>query len=532
MKAYRLVQYLVAGTLVLAAVLGGTALAQSVPERTLVVALSGEIPTLDPDFSRYPLSNLVLLNVYEQWFQYGEMEVEGEPYTRSDISQIKGAAIESWEVSEDRMSVLLNVRQGVKFPMSGNEVTADDFLYWLDKGPETASGILWNLDTASIDSWEKTGEYQFRLGFMTPVQPMFWMLARDQAWGVVDSQTAMEHATEEDPWGSRWLARNYAGSGEYYIERWDPGNEMVLRAHTEGYWREPPYFDTIVLRVITSAATRALLLQRGEVDIALDLSQEELESLRGADGVRVLDVPSRSRNLVFLNTSIEPFDDVLVRQAVSHLVPYDQIVDEFYRGRALRMYGPLTQLDDGYDGSAWEYEYDVDRAKELLAEAGYDDGLTFTINVMTGHTTARRLAILLQEAARPAGVTIDVRQVTPAVLAEEEATGTAQATLRTDFLNYVDDAYYAMRGYLSHSATNRSHYANERIDEIYEELRVEFDPAIRQELATEYQAILTEDAPQLWLASTPLTYALRADILGFKVLEDSLIWFYPLYRAE
>jgi len=96
----------------------------------------------------------------------------------------------------------------------------------------------------------------------------------------------------------------------------------------------------------------------------------------------------------------------------------------------------------------------------------------------------------------------------------------------------VDDAYYAMRGYLSHSATNRSHYANERIDEIYEELRVEFDPAIRQELATEYQAILTEDAPQLWLASTPLTYALRADILGFKVLEDSLIWFYPLYRAE
>jgi len=129
----------------------------AVEERILRVGLPGDVETLDPDFSRYPISNSVILNVYEQWFRYGTVDT-GEGYFRSDVKDIRGAAVESWELSEDRMSLLIHIRKGVKFVKSGNEMTADDFIYWYERGIHTKSGILWNLQAAGIKNFEKVDD--------------------------------------------------------------------------------------------------------------------------------------------------------------------------------------------------------------------------------------------------------------------------------------------------------------------------------------------------------------------------------------
>lgn len=500
-------------------------------EKILRVGIPGDVETLDPDFSRYPLSNSVILNVYEQWFRYGTVDT-GEGYFRSNVKDIRGAAVESWEVAEDRMSLLIHIRKGVTFVKSGNEMTADDFIYWYERGIHTKSGILWNLQAAGIKNFEKVDDYTVRVNFEYPMQDMFFMLARDQCWGVIDSKEAKNHATPDDPWSTQWLAKHDAGCGEFYVESWEPGVRMVLAANPN-YWAGKAYFDKVILEVIPSSATRALLLQQGAIDIAMGLSTDEIDRLRGVPGVTVISALSRSQSVIHLNCDKFPFCHQLLRQAIGYLIPYETILNEVFGGRGFVPKGPIPVLGQGHNPSFWIYEYNPEKAKELLAKAGFPNGFEFTLNVRAGEATGRTIAIILQNAMKEVGIKMNIREVPPAVFAEEEAKGIAQASLwPTGYIMYVDDPWYAMRAYLSYSATNRSHYTNYAVDWIYDKLRVTFDPAERKELIDLWQKIIVWDLPKAFIAEHAFEYVLRSDIKGFVFLEDTNYWFYPLYREE
>lgn len=500
----------------------------SAEPKTLIVAIEGDVETLDPNFSRYPTANMVNLNVYDQFFNYGSDDT-GNGYLVTNVTKIEGAAIEKWEVAEDRMSIKLFVRQGVKFPKTGNEMTADDIIYWFDKGLPTASGIQWNIETANIASWEKTDKYEVLVTFNQPLN-LFFMLARDQCWGVVDSVEVKKHATDADPWGNEWLAKNYAGAGEYIVESWEPGVQMLLKAN-EDYWGEKPYFDQILLKVIPDTSNRAAMLTRGEVDIAVGLSPDLLNEIRDKEGVSVLSIPSRTEVLMIMNNSIPPFDNKDLRYALSYLVPYETIINDVYLGNALSPKSVIPVLGQNYNPSFWKFETNIDKAKEYLAAAGFPDGFDFTVNIKQGEEISRILAVTLQTAFSKANVKMEIKEVTNAIWAEEMAKGTHQSTIwALGNLSYIDDPWYKLRGYKCDSVTNRARFCNPRIDELYEEFQVTFDPDARQVLADEMQEIMVGEAPLLWLANIPLEYALRSDIKDFTFMQDSLLWFYPLKR--
>ncbi len=506
------------------------ALAAEPEEKTLVVAIEGDIETLDTDFSRYPTSNMVNLNVYDQFFQYGYND-SGEGFSVTDVTKIEGAAIESWEVADDRMSVKLHVRQGVKFPKTGNPMTADDIIWWYNKGLATKSGILWNIELANISSMTKTGEYDVLVEFSRPLN-FFFMGFRDQCASVVDSVEAMKHATDADPWATEWLAKNYAGAGEYIVDSWDPGVQMVLKANKD-YWAGKPYFDTVILKIVPDSSNRALLLKQGEIDIAFGLSTDQVDAIRDSEGVKILSIPSRTEVVMIMNNSIPPFNNKDLRKALSYLVPYDSIIKDVYQGNALEPKSFIPVLGVGYNPNFWEYKTDAAKAKEYLTNAGFPDGFEFTLNVKQGEEISRILAVTLQTAFKQAGVTLNIREVTNAIWSEEMATGTHEATLwSVGYLSYIDDPGYKLRSYICDSATNRPRYCSPRIDEIYEEFQVEFDPEARQKLTDEVQQIMVDDAPILWLANIPIEYNLRSDLDGFVFMQDSLLWFYPLHRAE
>lgn len=499
-------------------------------QKTLIVAIEGDVETLDPDFSRYPTANMANLNVYDQFFRYG-IDDTGEGFSVTNVTKIEGAAIESWDVAEDKMSVVLHVRQGIKFHSTGNQMTADDIVWWYEKGLSTKSGILWNIETSNISNMTKVGDYDVLVEFSKPLT-LFFMLARDQCWGVVDSVEVMKHATESDPWGTEWLAKNYAGAGEYYVDSWDPGVQMVLKAN-EDYWAGKPYFETIILKAIPDSTNRALMLKQGAVDIAFGLSPDQVDAIRDVDGVKVLSVPSRTKVSVFLNTSIPPFDNKDLRKAVSYLVPYESIVNDVFMGRALSPKSNIPVLGVGYNPKFWEYETNIDKAKEYLSKAGYPDGFEFTLNLKQGEEISRLLGVTLQTAFKKAGVTINIREVTNAIWAEEMATWTHQATLwSVGNLSYIDDPWYGIRSLKCDSVTNRSHYCNDRINELYEILQGVLTDDEKTQLWDELQQIIVDDAPELWLANIPIEYVLRSDIDGFVFMQDSLLWYYSLYRVE
>lgn len=498
--------------------------------KTLIVAIEGNVETLDANFSRFPTSNMVSLNVSEQLFRYG-IDDTGEGYSVTNVAKIEGAAIESWEMADDRMSVLLHVRKGVKFPMTGNPMTADDIIWWYKKGLSTKSGFFWAIETTNTSSMTKKGDYDVLVEFSQPLY-LFFMVGRGQGQCVVDSVEVMKHATADDPWGNNWLAKNYAGAGEFIVESWDPGVQMVLKANKD-YWAGKPYFDKVILKVIPDSSIRALLLKQGEVDIAFGLSPDQIEAIRGEKSVNVMSIPSRTQVLIFMNNSIPPFNNKKVRQALAYLVPYESIINNIYRGAALQQKSFLPVLSRGYNPEFWKYETNVDKAKDLLAEAGVPDGFEFSLNIKQGEEISRILAVTLQTAFKKAGVKLNIREVTNAIWAEGMATGSHEATLwAVGNLSYIDDLWYSLRGKKCGSIVNRGFYCNPRIDELYDELRFTFDPVERKKLEDEAQQILVDDAPDLYLANIPIEYSLNSNLEGFVLMQDSLLWFYPLHRAE
>jgi peptide/nickel transport system substrate-binding protein len=321
-------------------------------------------------------------------------------------------------------------------------MTADDFIYWFERAYGTESGTAWNCTTAHIDSIDqvkKTGDYEVTVTFSAP-SPWFFYLFRDQSQGPMDAVEANAHVESDDAWATRWLAKNDVGSGEYYVESWEPGVEMVLRANPD-YWDGPAFFDKVVLRIVPSSADRALLLQQGEVDIAVDMSADELDLLRQAEGVKVLSVPTRNQMILGFNVQKEPFTDPLVRQALSYAVPYGDILNGIFRGNGLIPEGAIPVQGQLHDSSTWPYKSDLEKAKELLAQAGLADGFEFTLDIAEGSPTAEQIAILLQDAFKQIGVDMTINRQASSVFAEQLGTLEHQAWMR-DLLWYVDDPGY------------------------------------------------------------------------------------------
>jgi peptide/nickel transport system substrate-binding protein len=495
--------------------------------------MDGDIETIDPVFSHFQKANEVNYNIQDQFFRYGTApspETGTETYVTTDIL---GSSIESWEMADDGLSIVLNVRDGMTFHGTGNPVTADDFIYWFDRAVGTESGGLFNVDTGKIESWEKTGPMQVTLTF-SDKSPYFFYLFRDQSQAPMDSAAIQENATEDDPWATRWVASNDTGSGEYMIESWTPGQEMVLCANP-GYWAGEPYFKRVVLRFIPSEADRVLLLSQGEVDIAQTLSVDALNSVRDMPGVNVISEPTRNQIIMGLNNSTPPFDNKLVRQALSYAVPYDSIIEDVYGGQAQLSKGPIPVGGQYFDESLWPYETDLERARELLEEAGYPDGFSFQTHISTGDASIEQLAVFLQTALSEIGVDMQIQQDTPAIFAEGQDARTQQAWIR-DLLWYVDDPGYTASAFFTPGCCNWASYESEQINDLTAQMSVLTNEGEDREqkaaLADEYQRILIDDAPVLYRAQTNFHLAARDDITGYQQGPDNILWYYPLARAE
>jgi len=497
-------------------------------ENVLVIAIASDIETVDPPFSTFQRSNETNYNVYDQFFKYAVAD-SSEGYAIADTGTIEGSAVESWEWVDD-LTLVMQIREGMTFTGSGNPVTADDFIYWYERALGTEAGTLWNVNTGSIESFEKTGDYEVTVHFTQP-SPWFFYLFRDQSQAPQDSRVAQEHATDSDPWAAQWLAKNAIGSGEFTIESWEPGVEMVLRANPD-YWAGPAFFDEVVLRIIPNSADRALLLREGEVDIATDLSTEELEAMRGSEGVKVLSVPTRNQMIMGFNVTMEPFDDPLVRQALTYAVPYADIIAGVFNGNGLVSEGPIPVGGQYHDSSLWTYSTDLDQARALLEEAGLGDGFEFTLDIAAGSPITEQIAIILQDAFSQIGVTMNINPQSSSQFAEQLGTLEHQSWMR-DLLWYVDDAGYTGKLFFQTGAVaNWMGYSNPELDAVIDELSVTLDTERKAELAAEYQRLLIEDAPALYVAEMPFEIAMRDDIQGYVQLPDNLLWYYPLYRGE
>ena len=386
---------------VLLGLLALPALGQAIPKDTIVVgADTGIIVDLDPARAYEVFTNVVIEQLYDNLVDFeGTFDV------------IKPALAERWEALGDGSTWRFYLRKGVKFH-TGAEVTADAVVFSFTRALALDFAPIWMLDqyVPTADNVKKIDEYTVDVTFTIPFSEglMGAIMGVQGICAIIDPSVVEAHKTTADPWAYAWLQYHDAGSGPYKLIEWSPNDRVILEGFDD-YWDGAPKTKNLVFLDIPERAQQAIALENGTIDLAWNLLPEAIEEFKTKAGFMVDESPGWGIDYIAMNCGIEPFDNPLVRQAIKYAIDYDAIVNGIMKGAATV---GQTFIPTGIPGhlEATPYYKDVEKAKDLLTQAGYPDG--FSTQIICQPTAPRRdIAVQFQQDLAEVGIEAEVIQL-------------------------------------------------------------------------------------------------------------------------
>ncbi|MFC2966535.1 ABC transporter substrate-binding protein [Acidimangrovimonas pyrenivorans] len=378
----------------------GAVLAKT-PDNMLVVAQRiDDLITMDPAQSYEFTGGDISRNIYSKLVTFDPADLS---------AGYKPSIATKWDVSEDGKTVTFTIRKGVKFH-SGNPLRPEDVAFSLQRAVllnKTPSFILTQFGFSKDnvkDTIKVVGDDQVSITTDKRYATSFLLncLTATIA-GIVDEKTVMAHEKDGDM-GNEWLKTNDAGSGPYVLTSWKPNDSYTLTAFND-YWGGAPAMKRIIVRHVQESATQRLMLEKGDIDVARNLNPEDVQAIEKEDGLKV-DNELRGRLMyISFNQKDPELSKPKVVEALKYLVDYKGMVNSFLKGQwqVHQSFLPLTYLGQIKDNP---YSFNVDKAKELLKEAGVKD-LTITAGVRDAQERLE-IAQSLQNTFAQAGVTLKI----------------------------------------------------------------------------------------------------------------------------
>ena len=315
-----------------------------------------------------------------------------------DLDALEPDLAERWESSADGLTWTFYLRKGVQFHGNYGELTADDVVFSLKRAqnPKTSG---FSSDYVSFAAIEAVDKYTVRIKLDKPV-PSLLALVSNYHGGNVVSKKAVEALGDD-------FKANPVGTGPFAFVEYKPKQNVTLVAH-KAYFRGAPKIDKIIYRYIPSDASRELAFAKGEIDLLHGVRQQQwVDRMRKKKGIH-LDIfqPGELRTM-HLNTTKKPLDDIRVRKAIAHAVSRDEIV--IYMGKEVTQPN-YTVVPNGYLGHSSDvvrYDYDPEKAKALMKEAGYPDGFTISA-IITKRPALLAPMQIIQEQLRKVGIKLEL----------------------------------------------------------------------------------------------------------------------------
>jgi len=356
-------------------VIAGNSLFAATPRDTLVMASKlDDILTLDPaevfEFTGAELT----VNIYDRLISY---DVE-------DVSKIHGDVAESWDLSDDGRTYSFKIRDNMKFA-SGNKLTADDVVFSLQrviKLNKSPAFLLAQFGFTPANVHErivKTGDYSVKLIVDKPYAPTFFLYCLTSTPGsIVDKQEVLKHEENSDM-GYGWLKTHSAGSGPFALTSWKP-SEILIMAGNVHYHGKTSDMKRIIIRHISESPTQRLLLEKGDVDMARNIQPDDLKGLTGNPDIRIRKKAKGAIYYLGLNQKNQYLKIPQVRQALKYLVDYAGMESTLLSGKVVVHQAFLPK---GFPGALEEapFSLNVEKAKGLLKEAGFEKGFNVTMDV-------------------------------------------------------------------------------------------------------------------------------------------------------
>lgn len=477
-----------------AVALGGV----SAGAETLRVAIGTDPLSLDPTVTGDNASIWTQLLIYDTLVRADE--------TGSKL--IPGIA-ESWTVSDDGLTMTFELRDA-KFA-DGTPVTAEDVKFSIERAASDES--RWAGFFRTITDFEIVNDHEMVLHLAEPFTPALNNLALVAA--------AILPKDEVEAKGDAFFSAP-VGTGPFVVESWTKGSQIVL-AKNPHYWQEDkPNVDEAVLEIVPEASARVIKLEAGEVDVALDPPMNQLEELDAEDGISVGTVIPYRSDFVLLNTTREPFDNVQVRQALNYAVNKRALVKGVLYG-AGEVAASAMPLMAYADPDLAAYAYDPEKAKALLAEAGYSDGFEADLLVNSSSATSRNAAIAIQAMLQQVGVQANIQMVEGGTQWETTKAGNYDMALSYATSDTIDPDQ--LIGFLAVNPERANAYhtewKSERVNELYVKERATPDGEARAAMFEEMVRLLHDGAPYIFLYHPAAAWAASDEVKGFKILPTS-----------
>ena len=454
-------------------------------------ALTSEPATLDPHGAAGSGQNVILPYIFDT-LVYRDTDNTYKPFLA-----------ESWTVSEDGKTVTFKLRGGVTFH-DGTALDAEAVAFSLQRLKDAGAKSPLASGMAIIAGIEAVDRQTLRLTLTSPSATLFSTLSMPYA-GIV-SPTAVKQ--EGDSFGQKPV-----GSGPFKLHEWKPGVSITLVRNADYKWGPPsvknqaaPHIAQAVFKVIPDATTQLTALQAGDVDIAFVNQPEQVQTLKQDKNIQVIESPLNSLIYLGFNCQKPPFDDVRVRQALSHAVNKAELVQTALGGVGKEAFAPLSPTLPGFDPSlkSFELSYDPARAKSLLAEAGFTQAADGTwtrgkdrlsgLLLTSSRAPNDAIATILQSQFKAIGVPLEIRLLDST--AAMNAMSKGQYDLMVWRYDWNDaDVLNIYLGSANIGRTNRVFYSNKAVDDLLNTAGRTMDDKARQQMYVDAQKQIMADAP-------------------------------------
>lgn len=495
---------------------------------TLVVGDRDVANSLDPDgaSSTYIPNHNAYVNLYDRLF---EQKSAPNPLGNGLTSVIDTYPMlaESWKIDASGKSITVTLRKGVKSNY-GNEMTSADVV-WSHKRAVAAAGtgsfeygVL-----AKVSKVTAVGKYGVRFTTGGPSPAFTQMLALAQV-PIYDSVEVKKHVTAKDPAAKAWLAENAAGFGPWTLKSWTKGSSMVFERRDDYYGTKPAY-KTVRLLAIPNAAQRLATLKRGDIDIALALSPSQIKDAAKTKGIRTANFKGNSQEWVFLNYKVPEFAKGAVRQAMLYATPYKQIIDTVYLGDAEIAKSPLPWYLPYTTEKYWKFDTDVAKAKQLLASAGYPNGIDVELYYSDARAVQDQITAILQQAWGKAGIRVKLVKAPEGTLIDRYIVKKDLPAYSTDTASPVPpDGSILLFFHMTGGFLNGVNYSNKAWDAMFAESLSTNDPKARARTFDRMQKLFWQNPPFLPLITTYDQVAMKDSIGAYTWRYDHATAWAPI----
>ena len=455
----------------------------------LTIGIASDINELDPQAQNDQINNNCIALTHQTLV-----------FLANENNDYLPSLAESWEWTDDT-HLVFHLVQNACFS-DGTPFNADDVVFTYEKAMDPdRSAVAATLGL--VESVEKIDDYTVQFTTSSYSNELLAVLAGYPL--VILSEDAYNDASNDQPY--------LVGTGRYVYEDWKEG-QYVRFVKNENYWGDDPgVAEVIEFRPILEAASRVAALQSGDIDVCIDPPVNMLEALKADDNIVVENRDGTRLFYLGFNCEKAPFDNQKLRQAVSCAIDKETIIQVVLQGLGKSQKTVVNRGVWSFYDDMEGFEYDVDRAKELMAEAGYEPGeLTVDLYVSNAapYTT---IAPLIKTYVEAIGITVNIEQFDEATLKDKCQSGEQQMFLwRWNVIDRLDEIYTEL--FSTDYATNYHQYSDSYVDEMAVKVLTEKDRDTREQLSIELQEYLVEACPQAPLYVADLVIAYRKGLTG------------------